>query len=134
MNSFTSPYDFRKCCLSFFHLNTKSVRKYIHCNNDFKEIRLLLADLASPLAMPGTPSSEQRPASTQKEAGARGRDGEQLQHTLWQQGVHPGGHLPTGMEMELEAGISGAAQGQGLAGLMPWPAAAGSPSRSLQMP
>lgn len=70
----------------------------------------------------------------QKEAGTRVQDGDQLQHTLWEEGVHPGVHLPTGMERELEAGIAGASLGQGLAGLILQTGAVGSPSRSLQMP
>lgn len=69
----------------------------------------------------------------EQKVGARGRDGDQLQHTLWEEGVHPGGHLPTGMEMKLKAGIAGASLGQGLTGLVPWPGAGGSPSRSVQV-
>lgn len=53
--------------------------------------------------------------TAQKGARARGRDGDQLQHTPWEKGILPGDHLPPGMAMELEAGIAGASLKQGLA-------------------
>ena len=52
-----------------------------------------------------------------KRVGARARTGEKLQRTLWEEGVHPGGQLPTRMEIEMEAGIAATSLGLGLTAL-----------------
>lgn len=97
--------------------------------------------------MPDVPSKEPRPwciqmvPSEAKGTGTRSRAGDTVQCILWGEEVRPGDQLPTGMKMEMKAGIAAASLGQGLTGLSwaetgSWAMAGvkGSPSRGLLVP